>query len=146
TETGATRSVLTSDTGYYTFEALQPGTYAISAEMPGFKSYRQEGVTVSVGERVRVDVTLQVGEVTETVTVTGGTVMVDTRSAEVSALVDDQRITDLPLSGRNVISLASLLPGISSVAAPQTQTGSREGPVMTVHGGRDNQNYFTLDG
>src|SRR5690606_28246257 len=77
TETGATRSVLTSDTGYYTFEALQPGTYAISAEMPGFKSYRQEGVTVSVGERVRVDVTLQVGEVTETVTVTGGTVMVD---------------------------------------------------------------------
>ncbi|MPY87815.1 MAG: hypothetical protein GEU99_07835 [Luteitalea sp.] len=145
-ETGGTRATVTNESGYYTFEALQAGIYDISAEMPGFNTYLREGAELSVGARIRIDVTLQVGEVTETTTVTGGAVMVDTRSAEVSALVDDKRITDLPLSGRNVIGLASLLPGISTVQAPQAQTGSRDGPVMTVHGGRDNQNYFTLDG
>src|SRR5690606_19904328 len=61
-------------------------------------------------------------------------------------LVDDQRITDLPLSGRNVIALASLLPGVSTVSAPQVQAGTRSGPQMTVHGSRSNQNYFTLNG
>lgn len=144
--TGLTRTTLSGDTGNYRFDAVPSGVYNISAEMPGFKRFEQLGVQVSVAQVVRVDINLQLGEISESVTVTGAGLMVDTRTSEISALVDDERITELPLSGRNVIEFSKLLPGVSTVSAPQVQIGTRSGPQLSVHGGRSNQNYFTLNG
>ncbi|MDA2929451.1 TonB-dependent receptor [Acidobacteria bacterium AH-259-O06] len=145
-ETGLRRTTITNDVGFYTLPSLPPGLYTVSAEIAGFKRFEQTDVELTVGQRVRVDNELQVGEISESVTVRGGTVMVDTRSAELSSLVDDKRITDLPLNGRNVMALSALLTGVSTVRAPQAQTGSRSGPRLTVHGGRANSNYLTLNG
>ena len=145
-ETSLEREVVSDDGGFYHFEALPPGIYTISAELTGFKKAVRPNVKLAVGEPVRVDLQLEVGEVSQSVTVQADVLMVNTRTAEMSGLVDDKRITDLPLSGRNVISLASLIPGVSTVTAPQVQTGSRSGPKLTVHGSRANQNYFSLNG
>ncbi|MPZ17799.1 MAG: TonB-dependent receptor plug domain-containing protein [Luteitalea sp.] len=145
-ETGLVRHAVTGEQGYYRFDALPPGTYVIVAELSGFRRYEQRGVEVSVGQTVRVDATLDVGELSDSVTVEGRGSVVDTRTAEISGLVDDKRMTDLPLSGRNVIEFAKLLPGVSTVHAPQIQEDTRGGPRLTVHGGRANQNFFTLNG
>jgi len=113
-DTGLSRSTISNDVGFYEFPSLVPGRYTVAGEMAGFKKYEQTDVVVTIGSRVRVDLSLQIGELTEMVTVSGGTVMVDTRSAELSAVVDDKRITDLPLGNRNVVSLAALLPEFPS--------------------------------
>jgi len=144
-ETGLKRSTVTNDVGFYEFPSLPPGPYTVTVELTGFKRYEQTDVALTVSQRVRVDAELQLGEITDSITVTGGTIMVDTRSSEISSLVDDKRITDMPLSGRNVISLAGLIPGVTAVSAPQVQTGNRGGPRISVHGGRQNSNYFTLN-
>lgn len=145
-ETSLAREAVTDDGGYYSFEALPPGVYDISAEIIGFKKAVRPSVQLTVGQPVRVDLRLEVGEVSELVTVKADALMVNTRTPELSGLVDDRRITELPLNGRNIIGLASLIPGVSTVSAPQVQTGSRSGPRLTVHGSRANQNYFTLNG
>jgi hypothetical protein len=144
--TGLQRTTLSNETGYYTLEGLPPGLYAVSVERSTFKRFEQKEVRLTVAGRVRVDARLEIGDVTTSITVSEGALMVDTSTPELSGLVDDQRITELPLSGRNVIALASLLPGVSTVFAPQVQTGAWSGPRLTVHGSRPNQNYFTLDG
>ncbi len=145
-ETGSVRSTVTSDVGFYEFPVLIPGTYTISAEIQGFKRFEQTEVRVGVSDRVRVDLPLQLGEIVDSVTVTGGTIMVDTRSAELSSVVEDKRIVDLPMRGRNVVGLANLVPGVTVVNAPVVQTGSRSGPTLSVHGSRTNQNYMTVNG
>lgn len=145
-DTGLSRSTISNDVGFYEFPSLVPGRYTVAGEMAGFKKYEQTDVVVTIGSRVRVDLSLQIGELTEMVTVSGGTVMVDTRSAELSAVVDDKRITDLPLGNRNVVSLAALLPGVSIVRASTVQTSSRGGPTLNVNGGRRNSNYLVLNG
>ena len=70
----------------------------------------------------------------------------DSRSSVVGTLIDSRRVTDLPLNGRNIIGLAALLPGATNVAAPQTFTGDRSGPTLSVSGSRGNQNLFLFDG
>ncbi len=143
---GTTFSATTNTEGYYIFTALEPGTYTLSVEKQGFEHYLQKGLDVSVRQNLRVDVSLVVGAVSQSVTVTGGARQVDTVSATVSGLVNDQRIVDLPLNGRNVIDLASVLPGVLNVNASEAVTYAISGPTMNVNGGRGNWNFFTLDG
>ena len=72
--------------------------------------------------------------------------LVDTTAATLSGLIDDQRVQDLPINGRNVIGLARILPGVLNVNAPQNMSDARGGPEMDVNGGRPNMNLFTLNG
>jgi hypothetical protein len=146
--TGAKREVVTNETGFYQFLALGPGNYTIEAEAPNFKRYENTGVILRIDQNIRVDISMEVGAVAESVSVTADAAVVDTRSSAVGNVVDDRRIIDLPLQNRNVIGLAALLPGVAQVNAPSNsdQTDSRSGPTITVNGGRRNQNYETLNG
>jgi len=143
---GFTQRGQTNSEGFYNFSAIPPGVYTLTAQQSGFQELVRADVEVTVGQNVRADFKLQLGTVTQQVTVTGAPTLVDTRSAAVSGLVDDRRIVDLPLNGRNVIALAETVPGVLAVSAPQQVFATIEGMTMDVNGGRDNMNLFLLDG
>ncbi|MEJ7616592.1 MAG: carboxypeptidase regulatory-like domain-containing protein [Pyrinomonadaceae bacterium] len=140
------RSVRSSDEGFYDFAALPPGEYTISVEKTGFQRVTQTGLMLSVNQNLRLDLDLKVGDIEQQITVTAETPLVDTRSQTISGLVDDRRVVDLPINGRNVIGLARIIPGVINVRAPQQLEDARSGPAMNVNGGRSNMNLFTLNG
>ncbi len=141
-----TRTVETDGTGYYNLLAMPPGIYQVSVESPGFEKQVQTGVTLTQGQTVRLDVEVKLSALQAEVTVTSQAVLVNTTNQTLSALVDDRRVQDLPLNGRNVMGLASVLPGVTTVSAPQELTNTRSGPTMVVNGGRAVDNNFTFNG
>jgi hypothetical protein len=141
-----TRSTLTDDTGYYALLALPPGTYQLAVESAGFEKQVESGVTLTTGQSLRLDVALRVGAVLTQVTVSSTASMVNTSNQTLSALIDDRRVQDLPLNGRNVMGLAVILPGVTNLTAPQELSNTRSGPTMSVNGGRAEDNNFTLNG
>src|SRR4051812_15709636 len=141
-----TRTALSDTTGFFNLLSLQPGVYDISTAAPGFEKQVQSGVRLTSGENLRVDVALKVGSLTSEIAVTSTATLVNTTNQTLSGLVDDRRVQDLPLSGRNVVSLARIIPGITNVTAPQEVTNTRGGPDMSVNGGRSVNNYFTFNG
>ncbi len=140
------QTVETNTDGFYTFNALPPGNYTLAVEKPGFERMVRTGMALTVNQNLRVDLALRVGQVSQEVTVTAQAPLVDTRSGAISGLVDDRRVVDLPLNGRNVISLAVTLPGIVSVNSPQQLSDARSGPTMNVNGSLETQNMFTFNG
>lgn len=145
-ERGTVIPTETNGEGFYSFPALDPGQYTLEIEKLGFQRNLQSGLTLTVGQNLRVDVTLTVGQLTQEVNVTSQAPLVDTTSGTVSSLVDDRRIVDLPLNGRNVMSLAELVPGVTNVKAPESLSSARGGPMMNSNGGRQNMNLYTFDG
>ena len=145
-EQQATRTTRTNAEGFYNLLSLPPGKYELTFEVKGFQKQAQTGLELSVGQNLRVDSALQLGSVETQVTVTSQAPLVDTNTATLSGLVDDRRIVDLPLNGRNVIGLARILPGVLGVSAPQQMDDARGGPEMDVNGGRPNMNLFTFNG
>ena len=145
-ERGTTFVAETNDEGFYNFTALEPGAYVLTVVKPGFQRFERRGLTLTVREDLRVDVPLEVGSVNQSVEVTAAAPLVNTTSATTSGLVDDRRIVDLPLDGRNVMGLAEIVPGVVNVNAPEYMTDVRSGPIMNVNGGRAGNNLFTLDG
>ncbi len=141
-----TRAVQSNSEGFYNFVAMLPGNYEIAFEASGFQRQVSTGVQLSANQNLRLDAAMAVGSVESEVTVTGQATLVDTTSHTMSGLVDDRRVVDLPLNGRNVIGLAAILPGVLGVSAPQQLGDARSGPKMDVNGGRDNMNLFTMDG
>jgi outer membrane receptor protein involved in Fe transport len=115
-------------------------------EVKGFKPFQRSGIELTTDGNLKVDINLEVGSLTDSIQVTADAGMVDTRSSETGTLIDNRRVLELPENGRNVISLAALLPGAASVTAPQTFTGDRSGPTMSVSGSRTTQNLFLFDG
>ena len=136
----------TNEEGFYSFPALDPGEYTLTVEKEGFQRSVQTGLTLTVGQNLRVDASLAVGSLTQEISVTAQAALVDTTSGTVSSLVDDRRIVDLPLNGRNVMSLSELVPGVLSVLAPESLSSARAGPMMNTNGGRQNMNLYTFDG
>ncbi|MFN7936566.1 MAG: carboxypeptidase regulatory-like domain-containing protein [Bryobacteraceae bacterium] len=106
-----TFTAVSDETGLYRFQVLPIGQYEIEAGKTGFKRMRQGGLALTVDQRASLDLVLEVGQVSESVEVTGSTVRVDTESVTLQQLVDAKRVTDLPLNGRNVYELAKLVPG-----------------------------------
>ena len=139
------RTVTTDELGAYLFNALPPGDYRVEAGK-NLSAGRSDAPDFSLNQNLRADFTLQLGELAQTVEVTAAAPLVDTRSPALSSLVDDRRVQDLPINGRNVIKLAVTLPGVLSVSAPQQLTDARSGPIMNVNGGLDTQNLFTFNG
>jgi carboxypeptidase family protein/TonB-dependent receptor-like protein len=140
------RSTATNNEGLYSFVGLLPGHYQLSFSAKGFETQIRSGLELTVGQDLRVDAGLTVGSVQTKVDVGTAAPLVDTASSTLSGLIDDRRVVDLPLNGRNVIGLAAILPGVSNVSAPQSMGDARGGPTMDVNGGRPNMNLFTLDG
>ena len=140
------RTTTSDGTGFYDLQAIPPATYEITVENAGFEKQSQRGVTLTTGQSLRLDVELKVGAVQSEVTVTSTATLVNTTNSTLSGLVDDRRVQDLPLNGRNVMSLARILPGVTDVIAPQEMTNTRSGPAMYVNGGRAVNNNFMFNG
>jgi hypothetical protein len=141
-----TRTAETDETGYYNLLAMPPGVYEVSVESTGFERQRQTGVSLTQGQTLRLDMEIKLGAVQSEITVSSQAVLVNTSNQALSALVDDRRVQDLPLNGRNVMGLASILPGVTAVSAPQEMANTRGGPTMIVNGGRAVDNNFTFNG
>ena len=152
-KTGATRTVHTNDDGFYNVPSLPAGVYTISTAPSGFKKTVATGVELHVNENKTVNLDLQVGQVTETVTVTSDAAPVEVRSGEVSSLISEKQVTELPLNGRNYAQLALMVPGVSPVtqsgaggAFATRGTGLNSGVDMAVNGNQSNSNLWTVDG
>ena len=113
-EKGITRTVRTDEGGRYRAPELALGSYEISVEAAGFESVVRSGITLTVGREAVVDFTLQVGTITDKITVTGEAPLVQTANATVAALVDERAMRELPLNGRSFADLTSIQPGVAS--------------------------------
>lgn len=140
-----TRSAVTDETGFFNLLAMPRGNYEITAQLTGFATQRTMA-ELTAGENLRVDFRMNLSQIQETIVVTGTAALVETRSATISGLVDDRRVQELPLNGRNVVELARTLPGITDVQASEEMGATRGGPTMIVHGASRGQNNFTLNG
>lgn len=146
TQQQTTRTQQSNEQGFYDFVALPAGTYTLTFESKGFKREVHSGVELTVSQNVRADAQLSVGAVQTEVNVSSTVPLVDTTSNTLSGLIDDRRVVDLPLNGRNVMSLAELIPGVTNVSAPQTQGDARGGSEMDVNGSLPNATVYTFDG
>ncbi len=147
--TGQVRSIRTNENGYYVIANLPIGEYELTAEAPGFKKFVKTGVMVPVNARVAVDVTLEVGDVTESVTVAADAVLVESATGEVGRLVTGQQATQLQLNGRNFVQLLALLPGVSTVYRSSFELFGGYGSVMSgqsVNGSRLAVFSWNVDG
>ena len=140
------RSVATDTTGFYNLLAMQPGVYEVTVEASGFEKQVQREVRLTAGEALRLDANMKLGTVASEVTVSSTATLVNTNNSTLSGLVDDRRVQDLPLNGRNVMSLARTLPGVLAVNAPQELDNTRAGPNMSVNGGRSVNNNYVFNG
>ncbi|HWP83558.1 MAG TPA: TonB-dependent receptor [Terriglobia bacterium] len=146
--TGFSRSTISGATGRYDLPNLPVGSYEVSSELAGFQRIIRTGIELTVGRTVVVDLTMQVGEVTQAVTVTGEVPLVETATATVASLVDERKVADLPLNNRDLTQLVFLQPGVLQVPRELDNIGYRSGMGQTfsVGGARGNQNTYLLDG
>jgi hypothetical protein len=152
-KTGASRTVTANEDGFYNVPSLPAGIYTVTTAPTGFKKLVTTGVELHVSENKTLNLELQVGQVTETVTVTSDAAPVETRSGEVSSLISEKQVTELPLNGRNYAQLALMVPGVSPVtqagaggAFATRGTGLNSGVDMSVNGNQSNSNLWTVDG
>jgi len=148
--TGQTRTVRTDDDGAYSAQSLPVGKYSVTVAPAGFKKTVATGVEVHVSDRVVVDLNLEVGQVTETVTISDAAQLVETESGKVSSLVSEKQVTELPLNGRNYAALVTLVPGLSAPneggAFGTRGTGLDSHVDVSVNGNQSNANMWTVDG
>lgn len=133
-EKGLSRTAVTNDSGVYIFASIQPDTYSIEVEKQGFKKYVQNNVTAAIDTPIDVNISLEIGDVGEVVTVTSDTVdsLINNQDATIGTSFQPNQIQQLPTDSRNITSLLNLQPGVT-----------RDG---YVNGGRSDQANITLDG
>lgn len=129
------------DAGTFTITNLKPGNYTVTVEVHGFKTYVRSGVQLVTGERVRLDITLDPGQLSESVTISEDASPLRTESGSLGQVVYNRKIVDLPLNGRNFLSLVSLSAG---VAQPPPTTAGPSFP--RINGGRPRTNEYLFDG
>ncbi len=140
---GTHLETVTNDSGEYVASPLRVGHYTVTVEHPGFKKAVTVPVSLDVQQRIALDVTLQVGQISESVEVTGSAPLLETETSELGQVVDNKRVANLPLNGRNFAQLALLTAG----TAP-SEPGARDegGFGFSANGARSLQNNFLLDG
>jgi hypothetical protein len=146
-ETGLTRTLETNAAGSYIAPELPPGPYEVKAEYKGFRSYSRTGIVLNVNDTVRVDIAMQVGEVTQSVTVSEAVVKVQTESGEVGDLISATQVTELPVNTRNFFALATLTTGVTTDIPDfnlPIPVGSDSG--IRFNGLRNEHNIWMIDG
>jgi hypothetical protein len=137
TATATSQKATTDNNGAYQFARVTPGVYHLIAEKDGFKRAQRESIVIAVNENAVADLALTVGQISETVTVEAGAALVQSQSVELSGLVSERRVKELPLNGRNFIKLVQLAPGVGN-------PGSSNNPP--INGGRAVTNSYVVDG
>ena len=125
--TNFVRSAISNEAGVYNFPVLQPGRYNIKVELPGFRTITQNDVELQIQQSARLDFTLQVGELSQTVEVSGTAALIATENATVGTVIENKRIIEMPLNGRNFLQLASLSPNVSYGFTTAGQEDQRQG-------------------
>jgi Carboxypeptidase regulatory-like domain len=161
-DTGITQTQQTNAQGFYSFQELPLGHYTVDVELKGFKSFRQTGLVLNVNAALVVDVTLQVGQVTEKMTVEASALRVETASTQMGEVISGHEMTEVPLVTRSYTDLLALQPGVISQASGVTGayagqyqsagfampqiSGSLNSGAMSVNGMRESANGFILNG
>jgi len=142
--TALTITAVTNDSGKYAFPGLRVGQYTIAAELSGFKRAVRRDLTLSVQDRLQVDLQLSLGALNEEVVVTGTSQLLQLATADIGSVVDERQVRDLPLLGRRYAELAFLTPGV--VVAPAGITSRGEDTFFNANGNYATWNNYTLDG
>lgn len=148
-DTNIAFGTVTSQEGFYSTPPLNVGNYTVSVEMQGFKRAVRSGIVLAVDQRANVDVTLEVGAVTESVQVVGVAPLVETSTGALGKVVENRRVQELPLNGRNALALTLLTPSVKSNAGP-TNSGFGDRGIqissISINGGPNSMNGMLLDG
>lgn len=155
--TNLAREAKSDASGSYAIPFLPEGEWTVTATRAGFRTQRVESLTLEVGQTARVDLQLQIGDVTESVNVEAYGAVLQTDTSTVGTVIDSQKIVDLPLNGRNFVQLAQLIPGVQAgtpgsitVRRGRGSIGQQDSPfgstAMSANGSRDTANRYFLDG
>lgn len=148
-ETGVVASSITTSTGVYVFDAVQAGRYTLKVEESGFRAFITSGIVVNIQQTVTVDATLSIGSVSQDVVVTATeTPLLQTENGSVGQTVNGEMVNDLPLDGRDWVSLSQIAPGVttSAIGEPSTDGGSSGSAYFVVNGTNLWQNDIRLNG
>ena len=146
-DSSVSTTVQSNEQGYYNFPSLLPGSYNLSVSKAGFKPVRQTNLALAVQQAARIDLTLEVGAVTETVDVSAQAVLLDSESSTVGQVVGTKQIAELPLLGRNPYALGMLVPGVRQAIGVNNLPIDQISTVsITINGQRASANEFLLDG
>ena len=140
--TGLARTTMTAANGSYLINGLKPGRYTIRYELDGFKTREETGISLLVGQTTRVAVDLEVGEITETITVTGSAPLIEFDSKEVGGTITNEEFEVLPSANRSALLFAALLPGV--IPSPDQESTSSDS--LFINGQSDQNNNFNVDG
>ncbi len=145
--TNQSRTTISNDSGYYEVPLLDPGDYAITAELAGFKKYHRTGVTVNVASKIKIDIQLEVGEVQQVIEVTGAAPLLETTTASAGRIIDTAQITSLPFSDLNPFALAGMAGGMQWTGQPEYRRPFDNGGTSAFNtAGGVGQNEYTIDG
>jgi len=147
TSTSEPRSTVTNELGAFSLLAMQPGTYTMRVEHPGFKVHERRAIQVSANERVALgDIVMQLGDVTETVSVAAESAQVQLDSSEHSAALTTKQLTDLTARGRDVVSMLRTIPGVQYQADQDSTGGSYGTGTPNIAGSFSGTNILAVDG
>ena len=141
TYTRVSHTAVSGESGFYEVLRLPPGPYEVRAQFPGFQTFVARNITVQVRETPHVNITLEVGDISQAITVEGATGRAESRKAEMGKVITRSEVVDLPLDGRNALELARLQPGV----VPD-YPGTVSGANFSVNGQRGQNNNFLLEG
>src|SRR5713226_4018071 len=151
TATNVSRNTRTNEAGIYSFPDLVPGPYQVKVEAPGFQPMVRSNIELQVQQTARIDFTLTVGQATQTIEVSGAVQLLTTENATVGTVIEEKRITEMPLNGRDFLQLVALSPNVTfGFQAPNQAVGRQGGTRATeniaISGMRGTWNNYTLDG
>ena len=143
---GTSFSARTNETGFYLIPELTPGRYQISAELTGFRTWVLDALPLQTQQKASVNISMQIGTMTEKVEVSASAQMVDATNATLSSVVENKKIVDLPLNGRNIYSLMRLVPGVFPSTPNSDSDFFTSAHRYSVNGGRESTTDIQLDG
>lgn len=151
TQTNVSRETVTNSSGLYLIPDLTPGFYSLKVAVPGFDTVVKTNIEIQVQQTARVDFQLRLGQSTQTVEVAGNAAQLNTENATVGTVIEQARITELPLNGRSFFSLVALSPNVTYGFVPAAQAsgrlgGSRGSLTIAISGSRSTWQNYTLDG
>ncbi|HET7665992.1 MAG TPA: carboxypeptidase-like regulatory domain-containing protein, partial [Mycobacterium sp.] len=147
-QTNTTRETVTNNVGEYSFPAVDPGIYTVKAAVSGYKTFERKGLRISTQQFVALDITLELGAISETVTVSGEAPLIDTTNASTGATLDTKTLNAIPSAGRSVFLMANLQPTVQTSANAhwnrmQDQVGNS---AVSMGGGAVRANNYLVDG
>jgi hypothetical protein len=147
-DTGVALTATSNESGYYRFLFVNPGTYRLTAEQAGFRTFVRDNLVLSVSQAAVVDVTLVLGQASESITVTSEAPLLEAERADRGLVVNNKTVVDMPLNIRNPIMLAALSPGIIHTSGTQHLNPFSNSGISSwaINGGRAANNEFLLDG